>query len=413
MLHARSWQILARSIGLILFGVSSLLLTAFIGGAEAADFDAEKLKQVRQKLQAQIDAQQISGAVTLVGTSQGIVSHEAIGLLDLETKAAMPKDAMFRIASMTKPITALGIMILVDEGKLSPDDPVETHLPEFKGQMLVASRTDDTITLKKPSRPIQLRDLLTHTGGLPQYPVGLGNFYMQRDRTLAEATLVISQCPLDFEPGSKWKYSNQGIDTLGRIIEVASGIGYEEFLAKRIFRPLAMTETTFRPNAAQLARWATLYKRKNDRLEAAPPTLIGPFTNFKHPVPAGGLWSTGGDLAKICQMMLHKGELDGKRVLSEKAVAAMTSLQTGDLACGFTPGMGFGFGWAYVNQPQGITEMLSRGTFGHGGAFGTQYWVDPVKDVFEILLIQRSDLANGDASDIRRDFQTAVFDAVK
>src|SRR5262249_39625753 len=154
-------------------------------------------------------------------------SHEAVGYQDLEAKRPMPKDALFRIASMTKPVTAIGIMMLVEEGKLAVEDPVEKHLPEFRGQMLVAGRSKDAEMLTKPSRPITVRDLLTHTSGLPGGPPpGLADLYLKRTHTLAEGVIAFSQRPLGFEPGAKWEYCNAGIDTLGRIIEVLSGDSY-------------------------------------------------------------------------------------------------------------------------------------------------------------------------------------------
>jgi CubicO group peptidase (beta-lactamase class C family) len=326
----------------------------------------------------------------------------------------MPVDALFRIASMTKPITAIGIMILQEEGKLSVDDPVEKHLPEFRGQRLVASRDADSVTLKKPSRPITLRDLLTHTSGLPGgFPPGLSDLYQTRHRTLAEAVLVSSQQPLDFEPGSKWAYCNAGIDTLGRIIEVTSGQSFEEFLAARVFRPLGMKDTTFFPNEIQTPRIAGLYEVKNGQLIAANRPIIGPATGAKHPIPAGGLYSTAADLARLYQAMLQGGQLGSAKILSPESVRTMTKTQTGDLPCGFVPGMSFGFGWAVVKEPQGVTARLSPGTFGHGGAFGTQAWVDPQQDFFVILLIQRVGLQNADGSDLRRDLQQLAVDAIQ
>ena len=392
-------------------------LPTWCDGAEPAavssQFDSARLGEIRGKMQAFVDQQQIAGAVTVVGTAQNIVSQEAVGWQNIERRQPMSQNALFRIASMTKPITSIGIMVLVDEGKLSVEDPVEKHLPEFQGQMLVANRAGDTVSLKKPPRPITLRDLLTHTSGLPSYPAGLSKLYQDRDRTLAESTLVISQRPLDFEPGSKWSYCNSGIDTLGRIIEVVSGKPYEEFLAERVFRPLDMTDTTFRPTKQQLQRLAALYDRKDDKLVPVGYVLLGPAKAAKHPIPAGGLYSTGADLARVYQMMLNHGRLGDVRVLSEAAVEKMTSLQTGELECGFTPGMGWGLGWSFVRKPQGVTAMLSSGTFGHGGAFGTQGWIDPHKGVFVIMLIQRVGLQNGDASDMRRAFQTAAFGAIR
>ena len=380
----------------------------------AAEFDAAKLRAITQRMQQFVEEGTVAGVVTVVGNSQGIVHHEAVGFQRLESEQRLSKDSLFRIASMTKPITAIGIMILVDEGKVNVEDPVEKYLPEFKGQMLVEKREAEKVILKKPARPITVRDLLTHTSGLPGgFPPGLSDLYFKRGYTLAEATAMQSQRPLDFEPGSKWAYCNAGIDALGRIIEVVSGKSYEDFLAQRVFKPLGMNDTSPYPTTAQLDRLAGLYGQKDGKLVFADYVLIGRTVGAKHPIPAGGLFSTAADLAKVYQMMLGKGKLGDERILSEESVKTMTQLQTGDLQCGFTPGMGFGFGWAVVKEPQGVHEMLSAGTFGHGGAFGTQGWVDPKKELFVILLIQRTGLQNADASDMRRELQTIAVGAVK
>ena len=380
----------------------------------AAEFDAAKLGKIRERMQGFVDQKIISGAVTCVGSKEGVAHLEAVGLQKIETKQPMPKDALFRIASMTKPITAIGIMILQEEGKLSVDDPVEKHLPEFRGQRIVAAREGETVTLKKPSRVITLRDLLTHTSGLPGgFPVGLADLYQTRNRTLAEAVLVSSQQPLDFEPGSKWAYCNAGIDTLGRVIEVTSGQSFEEFLNTRVFRPLGMNDTACFPTEQQTPRIADLYDSKNGELIAANRPIVGPATGAKHPIPAGGLYSTAADLAKLYQAMLNAGRLSSTRILSPESVLTMTKVQTGDLPCGFVPGMGFGYGWAVVKEPQGITATVSPGTFGHGGAFGTQAWIDPQQDLFVILLIQRVGLPNADGSDLRRELQQIAVDAIK
>jgi CubicO group peptidase (beta-lactamase class C family) len=376
--------------------------------------DTDRLAVIRERMQAFVDQQDIAGAVTVVGRQQGIISHEAVGSLRLDPRQPMPKDALFRIASMTKPITAIGIMILADEGKLSVEDPVEKHLPEFRGQMLVAKRGEGTLTLKKPARPITLRDLLTHTSGLPGgMPVGLADLYVKRNHTLAEAVMAFSQRPLDFEPGSRWAYCNAGIDTLGRVIEVVSGQGYEDFLRKRIFEPLGMADTTFYPTPEQLKRVAATYDRKDGKLVAPRNAIIGPPARARYPIPAGGLYSTGADLAKLYRMMLGRGSLGGKRVLSPESVAAMTKAQTGELKAGFVPGMGHGLGWGVVRTPEGVTRMLSPGTYGHGGAFGTQAWIDPQKDLFIVLLIQRTGLPNGDASKMREELQDVAVSALK
>jgi CubicO group peptidase (beta-lactamase class C family) len=395
------------------FPIAISLLLSLLSVSIAAEFDAGKLAKIAPRMQQFVEEGVIAGAVTVVGNAAGVQHHEAVGSLSLESGQPMPNDGLFRIASMTKPITALGIMILQDEGKLSVDDPVEKHLPEFKGQLLVDSREGDRVVLKKPPRPITIRDLLTHTSGLPGgFPAGYGDLYFKRTLNLAEATLMQSQRPLDFEPGSKWSYCNAGIDTLGRIIEVKSGQSYEDFLAERIFKPLGMTDTAFYPDEKQLARLAGLYGEKDGKLVFADYALIGPTKDARHPIPAGGLFSTGADLAKLYQAMLGQGQLAGAKIVSPAAVKQMTQLQTGDLACGFTPGMGFGFGWAVVREPQGVHAMLSPGTFGHGGAFGTQAWIDPEQDLFVILLIQRTGLPNADASELRKELQRLAVEAL-
>jgi CubicO group peptidase (beta-lactamase class C family) len=364
-------------------------------------------------MQSFIDSGEIAGAVTVIGRAGGVLRYEAVGFQDLESRKPMAKDSLFRIASMTKPITALAIMMLVEQHKITLDDPVAKYLPEFLGQQMVAEKTESSVTLKKPKRPVTVRDLLTHTSGLArEFPPGLADLYTKRNHTLAEGVLVFSQRPLEFEPGSRWVYCNPGIDTLGRIVEVVSGQPFEEFLQKRIFDPLGMKDTTFYPSAEQLGRLATTYDRKDGKLVANPFGFIGSPVGAKYCVPSAGLFSTGADLAKLYRMLLNKGTLDGVRILDASCVAEMTRLQTGDLECGFVPGMGFGLGCGVVKEPQGVTERLSKGSFGHGGAFGTQGWLDPNKDFFAVLLIQRLGLPNADASPMRRELQALAADAI-
>ncbi|MCS6866432.1 MAG: serine hydrolase domain-containing protein [Gemmataceae bacterium] len=381
--------------------------------AEPAVPQPDQLRAIPAAMQKFIDDGELAGAVTVVGRKDGILAFDAVGLADREAAKPMTKDTLFRIASMTKPITAIGIMILYDEGKLHPDDDVAKHLPEFTGQRLLVTDAAGTPTLVKPQRPVKLRDLLTHTSGVANYPVGVNDVYIKRNRTLAETALATALQPLRFEPGTQWSYSNPGIDTLGRIIEVVSGEKYETFLQKRLFEPLGMTNTTFSPTRAQLERLAVTYdKTKEGKLVANPNTLICLTENAQHPIPAGGLVSCGHDLAQLYRMMLHRGQLNNRRILSEKAVAEMTRLQTGTLKTGFVEGMGFGFGWAVVREPQGVTAMLRPGSYGHGGVFGTQGWIDPHQDLFVILLIQRTNLANADASPMRAKLQQLAVAAI-
>lgn len=381
--------------------------------AGAADLDLGRLKLIGPKMQEFVDQGELAGAVTLVGRLDGIASIEAVGYQDLDKKVPMRTNSLFRIASMTKPITAIAVMILADEKKLSVDDPVEKHLPEFRDLRMKTGGKDGT-EQRKPSRPIRLRDLLTHTsgmhGGLPRAPADL---YLKRDRTLAEVVPGFAREPLEFEPGTKWSYCNVGIDTLGRIVEVVSGQAFDAFLKSRVFGPLAMCDTCFCPTAEQRSRIAVTYGKTNGKLVASKSDIIGLPPEVKYPIPAGGLCSTAGDLARLYRMMLNRGELDGRRILSPASVKEMTQVQTGELTSGFTSGMGFGFGWGVVREPKDVTAMLSPGTFGHGGAFGTQGWIDPRQDLILILLIQRTGLANGDASPMRREFQTIAVSALR
>lgn len=392
----------------------AVLLAASPAFAQSPAVDPAKLKAIPERMQKFVDDGELAGAVTAVGRADGVLELDAVGFANLETKSPMDKNSLFRIASMTKPMTCLAVMMLADEGKLNPEDPVEKYLPEFKGQMVVAAKDKDSVTLKKPSRPIQIRDLMTHTSGLPTYPAGIADVYSKRNRTLADTTLVISQRPLDFEPGSKWSYCNPGIDTLGRIVEVVSGESFAAFMQKRLFDSLKMSDTTFFPTPDQAKRIPVCYgPGKDGKLAPSTGMVVDYVADGKHPIPAGGLFSTAADVASLYRCLLNKGQLDGKRVISEKALAEMTKVQTGELTAGFTNGMAFGYGFAVVKTPTGVTEMLSPGSFGHGGAFGTQSWADPGQDLFCILLIQRTGLKNGDASEMRKELQRLAVAAIK
>jgi CubicO group peptidase (beta-lactamase class C family) len=394
--------------------LAGLALAAVFPRLAAGDLDPAALSGVREAMQGFVDQKEVAGAVTVIGTRDGIASLEAVGSRDLLKAEPMGKDALFRIASMTKPITAIAIMILAEEGKLSIQDPVEKILPEFRGQRLVASRSPDGLVLKKPARAVTVRDLLTHTSGIPGgLPEGLSDLYLKRNRTLAEGVVGFSQEPLEFEPGSRWAYCNPGIDTLGRIIEVRSGKPYEAFLLERIFKPLGMADTSFYPTGEALGRLAVTYDRKEGQLVPAADTLLGPPAGARYPIPAGGLYSTAADLAKLYRMMLGGGGLGATRILKPESVEEMTRDQLGELSAGFVPGMGFGYGWGVVRAPGGVTESLSPGSYGHGGAFGTQVWIDPRRGYFVVLLIQRTGLPNADGSEMRRRLQAVAASAFR
>jgi len=364
--------------------------------AASVGMDDKALERIPQLMQKYVDAGQASGVVTLVARKGKVVLNAAVGEADVDTHRKMQPDTVFAIASMTKPITSTALMILVDEGKVSIDDPVSKYVPEFK-QSVLATGT--------PKREITLRDLLTHTSGL----VG----EQRNEGTIAETAAKFAARTLAFEAGSKWQYS-PGLTIIGRVIEVASGESYDSFLAARIFQPLGMKETSFAPTPDQLKRLAKLYQPGKDGKGLAPGAhWLVDFSGVRTPNPSGGLFSTANDLARFYQMVLNEGELDGVRIVSKKAVAEMTRPHTGDLVTGFTPGNAFGLGWCVIREPQGVTGMLSPGSFGHGGAFGTQGWLDPKRQMIFVLLIQRTGFSNSDGAEIRQVFQQAAVDAVK
>ena len=231
--------------------------------------------------------------------------------------------------------------------------------------------------------------------------------------TLAETAEMLAKTELAFEPGSKWQYG-PGLSVAGRVVEIVSGKPFDQFLSERIFTPLEMTQTSFHPTAEQLKKLALLYQPTADKkdLERGNHWLYE-VTADTSPNPSGGLYSTAGDLVRFYQMVLNGGDLNGKRILSADAVKQMTSLQSGDLATGFTPGNGWGLGFCLIRQPQGATDVLSPGSYGHGGAFGTQGWIDPGKEMIFVLLVARQNFAGGDASDLRADLQRLAVGAIR
>lgn len=380
-----------------------LLAASFAHGAEPATGGP-----IAAALQAFVDDGTVAGAVGLVADRGGIRWHGAVGRSDIATGRAMSPEDIFWIASMTKPMTGAAVAMLEEEGKLSASDPVEKYLPEFRGMWVIASQTKEEMALRRPSRPITIRDLLTHSSGLNDLEPP------RHDCSLAELAMAYSQKPLLFEPGSQWKYCNAGINTLGRIAEVVSGKPYAEFMRERLFVPLGMRDTTFWPSGEQLARLAKSYKKKEGGglEETGIRHLKGDMSDrTRTAFPMGGLFSTAHDVSRFYRMLLNGGELDGRRVLKAETVARMTSTQSGVLKTGFVDGMSYGYACGVVREPQGVTGVLSAGTFGHGGAHGTQSWADPNKGVAYILMIQRAGLPNADGSDIRRAFQEAAAQA--
>ncbi len=329
---------------------------------------------IRTTLQPFVDSQTLAGAVTLVASPDGVLDVQAVGWADVAAKKPLRTDSVFWIASQSKPITGAALMILVDEGKVNVNDPVENYLPEFKGQMVAVEQDAEHALLRKPRHPILVREVLSHTSGLPfksaieqptldLYPLEL------RVRSYA-------MMPLLFEPGTKSQYSNAGINTVGRIIEVVSGMPYEKFVEERLLKPLGMNETTFWPSGALLARLAKAYKPTPDGgLEETPiAQLKYPLdSRERQPMPAGGLFSTANDLSVFYRMLANGGQFEGKRVLSEMAVAQMTSDQSGEAHSNY----GFGIG----SNGSVIT---------HGGAYNTNSAYDRERKLITIFLVQHA-----------------------
>lgn len=353
------------------------------------------LESVNEAVTKHIENNDVAGAVTIVIEDGKVVHLSGLGKANIQADKPMRPGAMFAIASMTKPITATALMTLVEEGKVGLDDPVSKYIPEF---------ADVKFEDKTLDKPITIRQCLTHTAGLggSQRVVG----------SLEETAKELAKRPLRYEPGTKWEYS-PGLNVVGRVIEVASGKPYGEFLQERIFDPLKMNTTTFQPNEKQQARVATLYAKDKDSGElTAAESWIGNFETDPYPNPSAGLYSTARDLSKFYSMMLNGGFLGDAKILSRDSVKELTKLQTGEIVTGFTPGNGWGLGYCVVREPQGVSAALSPGSFGHGGAFGTQSWGDPEKNRAYILLVQRSNFPNSDASDLRKDFQDAAAAAL-
>lgn len=396
-LHSNKVPQEVRFRGLVLTeDPADTLVTVAEPAKKVSDSEQPLLSGVNAAMQKFVESHQTSGVVTLVAHQGKLVHLGAVGLADIEGKRPLQDDTIFAIASMTKPVTATAVMMLVDEGKLALDDPISKYIPEFAN-----------VKLKDGSavRAITLKDLMTHTSGL--------HGDQQNTGTLAETAVALAARPLAFAPGERWQYS-PGLSVCGRAVEVASGMPFETFLQKRIFDPLQMTDTTFNPTAAQKARMAKLYRPGKDKQSLTPADhWLMDVSAHRSPNPSGGLFSTARDMSRFYQMVLNGGELHGKRVVSKQAVQQMTSVQTGDLVTGFTPGNGWGLGWCVIRKPQGVSAEVSPQTFGHGGAFGTQGWVDPGTQTIYVLMIQRTAFGNADGSDIRGTFHNTATAALK
>ncbi len=357
--------------------------------------------RVAETMRALVDAHEIRGAVTLVATRGGVIHRQATGFDGPSGHRPLRPDTIFWIASMTKPITGTAIMMLEDEGKLRVEDSVSKYLPEFAGLRTPEGRPAN----------LTLQQLMTHTSGL-------GEFTPQdakAARTLAELVPAYCRKPMLFEPGTKWKYCQSGINALGRIVEVVSGMSFDRFLEQRLLRPLGMKDTTFYPTARQLRRVAIPYRHEaNGRFTPAKVSLLElqggeASSRQRYPAANGGLYSTADDYGRFARMLLNGGQLDGRRYLSAGAIRKMTTIHTPGIKAGFTPGTAWGLTWCVVREAIDVSSVFHPGTYGHGGAYGTQAWIDPVQGVALILMVQRANWTGPEEAHVRQAFQQAVY----
>ncbi|MBM3782791.1 MAG: beta-lactamase family protein [Acidobacteria bacterium] len=361
----------------------------------AQTVDRARLARIPARLLEFVTAGQAAGMVTLLSHKGETVAFDAVGFTDLESRQPMTKENIFQLHSMTKPVVAMAAMILAEEGRLALTDPVQKHLPEFRGQMVVASvHAGGAKTVKLPARPITVFDLMTHTSGMMlNPPPGIGELHGALHKSLADVSLVLSQQPLEFEPGSKWQYSNTGTAVLARIVEVISGQKLEVFLAQRIFEPLGMKDTYIFPPKDKWHRMPTAYILRDGKpLKYTSDPLGEGAMKFrdgaKYSLPEGGLYSTASDLAILYKTLLIDGGRHGSfRLLSAENIRLMAQVHTGTLRTN-GPGNGWGLGW-FVVREESAGQPMPPGTYGHGGRYGTFCFLDPKNQLFGIFLIHR------------------------
>ena len=357
---------------------------------------AERLQRIGQLIDRRIAANDIAGAVTLVAQRGQIVHFEARGLMDLESRKPMAKDSLFDIASMTKPVTTVAVLMLAEEGRLRLTDPVSRFIPAFTNFKLKSA--SGLPPFAAAARDITVRDLLTHTSGI----VSEARIPQDRTETLAHYIPTFATAPLEFQPGTRWMYSNTvGFDTLARIVEVVSGESFDRFLQERIFTPLGMKDTAHKVDEARNGRVATIYQASAAGLRRRQYDDAAAYFGG-----GWGLKTTADDYLRFAQMLLNGGELDGKRLLGRRTVQLMSSVHVPDTLPGRQPGEGWGLGVRVITDPGARGTWLSNGSFGWSGAMGTHFWVDPENDLVAILMVQTP------AAGLSADFETAVMQAI-
>ncbi|MEO1246416.1 MAG: serine hydrolase domain-containing protein [Pseudomonadota bacterium] len=372
---------------------------------EDVGLSSERLERLSGTLQRYVDSNALPGAVVLIARQGGLAFHEEFGLRDREIGAAMRPDTIFRIASQTKALVSVGIMLLQEDGRLLLSDPVGKYLPEFQETTVAVPDGTGGYDIVTAERPITLRDLLTHTAGIG-YGTGIaadrwevagitGWYFADRDEPIAATVSRMAGLPFEAQPGERWVYG-YATDILGVLIEQLSGQSLDSYLRQRLFEPLGMSDTHFFLPPAKRERLAAVYSIADDgSLQRAPDSAAmlgqgayvdGPRQSFSG---GAGLVSTASDYARFLQMLLNGGELDGVRLLSRKTVELMTVSHTGHSQLGDNlPGAGFGLGFYVVQDLGGRGQPGSVGEFGWGGAYHTSYWVDPAEELVVVYLTQ-------------------------
>jgi CubicO group peptidase (beta-lactamase class C family) len=399
--------------------VATTGLQAQTAKPEEVGLSTERLKRIRDLIERRIEVRDISGAITLVARKGRIAHFEAQGLMDIETNKPMAKDAIFRIASMTKPVIGVAILMMIEEGKVRLSDPVSRFIPEFKELKVAVAQPGQNPAGARGAAPaprfytvpaereITIRDLLTHTSGLVSGTISTAEaakFARKPGETLADYIPRLGQVPLEFQPGSRWTYSpGAGFDTLGRVVEIVSGQNLDQFLKQRIFDPLGMKDTFFNIQEAQRPRAATMYQRTANGLQKSPNQPAAATTYFSG---GGGLSSTAQDYFQFAQMLVNGGQLNGKRLLGLRTVELMGSAFVPDTLPGRGRGEGWGLSVRVITDAAARNSFLSNGSFGWQGAFGTHFWVDPKEKLTGILMVQTSN------QEMIRDFETAVLQSI-
>jgi CubicO group peptidase (beta-lactamase class C family) len=387
------------------------------GTPEEVGLSTQRLQRITQLVRKHIEAGDVSGAVTLVARRGRIAHFEAQGLADIESRTPMSTSNIFRLASMSKPITAVAIMMLVEEGEIRLSDPVSRFIPQFaeldKVAMPRANGPEGSYDPVTATRAITVRDLLTHGSGLVSGGLGAraaAELAPQTPRdTLATYIPKLAGVPLDFQPGTLWRYSGlAGFNVLSRIVEVVSGQTYDEFLEERLFTPLGMPDTGFYfADDARARRVATIYARRPEGLERNPQQQL----DRVYFSGAGGLASTAEDYLQFAQMLLNGGELNGTRYLGPRTVDLMITNHTGDMVNGQfgrpARGMGFGLSMQVVQDPAAADLAVSKGAYGWAGGTGVSFWIEPEEQMVSIYMIQ-----GGSGAELRRGFESAVRQAI-